>query len=57
MRLLEPRHLEEDYPITTFFETKDSQGFCKRTNNILEFEGRFLRGRVRSNDLKFSTVV
>ena len=29
--------------------TKDSQVFfCKRTNNILEFEGCFLRGQVSS---------
>jgi len=27
-------HLEEDYPITTFFEHKTLKFFCKRTNNI-----------------------
>ena len=49
MRLLEPGHLEEDYPITTVFEKKDFQVFCKRTNNINEFEGCFLRGQLSSN--------
>ena len=35
VRLLEPEHLEEDYPITIFLKTKDSQDvFCKWTNKI-----------------------
>ena len=49
MRLLEPGHLEEDYPITTVFEKKIFKFFCKRTNNINEFEGCFLRGQLSSN--------
>ena len=45
-------YLEEDYPITTFFENKILDFFCKRTNNIHKyFEGCCLRGRVRSNGL------
>ena len=40
-------HLEEDYPITTVFENnRFSSFFCKRTNNIQENEGCFLRGQV-----------
>ena len=35
VRLLEPGHLGEDYPITTFFENKIfSSFFCKQTNNL-----------------------
>ena len=40
-------HLEEDYPIITVFENnRFSSFFCKRTNNIQENEGCFLRGQV-----------
>ena len=35
-----------------FLKTKDSKAFCKRTNNIHEFEGCFLRGQVSSNGFK-----
>ena len=50
VQLLEPGHLEEDYPITTVFEKKKIfKFFWKRTNNINEFEGCFLRGQLRSN--------
>ena len=35
-----------------FLKTKGSKVFCKRTNNIHEFEGCFLRGQVRSNAFK-----
>ena len=31
VQLLELGHFEEDYPITTFLKTKDSQVFCKWT--------------------------
>ena len=35
VRLLEPRHLAEDYPITTFFENKRfSSVYWKWTNKI-----------------------
>ena len=43
VRLLEPGHLEEDYPITTVFENKRFSTF---------FEGCFLRGQVSSNGFK-----
>ena len=58
MRTLKPGHLEEDCPITTFSEKKDSQlsfffffayGPC---NNIHQFEGCFLRGQVSPNGFK-----
>ena len=53
LQLLEPGHLEGDYPITTFFKKQDIVKFvCKRTNNIHEFEGCFLRGQISSNGLK-----
>ena len=54
VQLLEQGHLEEVYLITTvFWKQKDSQFFfCKRTNNIHEFEGCFLRCQVSSNGLK-----
>ena len=46
-------HLEEDYPITTVFENnRFSSFFCKRTNNIQEKEGCFLRGQVGSDGFK-----
>ena len=33
VRLLEPGHLDEEYPITTLFESKGfSSFFCKQTN-------------------------
>ena len=35
-----------------FLKPKDSQVFCKWINNIHEFEGCFLRGRVGSNGFK-----
>ena len=55
MRLLEPGHLDEDYPIKTVFENKRfSSIFCKRTNNIHELEGCFLRGQLISNGFKVS---
>ena len=45
-------YLEEDYPITTFFDNKILDFFCKRTNNIHKyFEGCCVRGQVRSNGL------
>ena len=45
-------YLEEDYPITTFFENKILDFFCERTNNIHKyFEGCCVRGQVRSNGL------
>ena len=56
VRLLEPGHLEEDHPVTRFMKTKDSQVFCKRTNNFHKFKGCFLRGQVSSNGFKFSTL-
>jgi len=43
VRLLEPGHLEEDYPITTVFENKRFSTF---------FESCFLRGQVSSNGFK-----
>ena len=43
VRLLEPGHLEEDYPITTVFENKRFSTF---------FEGCFLRCQVSSNGFK-----
>ena len=53
MRLLEPGHLDEDYPIKTVFESKRfSSIFCKRTNNIHELEGCFLTGQLISNGFK-----
>ena len=58
MRLLESGHVEEDYLITSFFKTKDAQTSFfyqkkkKRTNNVHEFEGRFLRGQVSLNTFK-----
>ena len=53
VRPLEQGQLEEDYPITTVFENEGfSSFFGKRTNNIHEFEGRFLRGQVSSNSVK-----
>ena len=36
-------------PITTFSEKKDSQLFCKRTNNNHKFKDCFLRGQVSLN--------
>ena len=45
-------YLEEDYPITTFFENKILDFFCERTNNIHKyFEGCCVRGQVRWNGL------
>ena len=45
-------YLEEDYPITTFFENKILDFICKRTNNIHKyFEGCCVRGQVHSNGL------
>jgi len=52
VQLLELGHFEEDYPITPFLKTKDSQVFCKWTNNIPEFENCFLRGQVSSHGFK-----
>ena len=53
VQLLEQGHLEEVYLITTvFWKQKILQFFFgKRTNNIHEFEGSFLRGQVISNGL------
>ena len=53
VRLPEPEHLEKEFVQSQrFLKTRDSQVFCKRTNNIHEFEGCFLRGQVRSNAFK-----
>ena len=54
VRLPEPGHLEKDFVQSQrFLKTTDSHFFfCKRTNNIHEFEGCFLRGQVRSNAFK-----
>ena len=49
VRLLEPGHLEEDYPITMFFANKR----FSRTNDIHKFDGCFLRSQVSSNGFKF----
>ena len=50
-------HLEEDYPITTFYEHRRFWSFfCQWTNGIHKFEGCFLRGQVCSNDFKGVTV-
>ena len=43
VRLLEPGHLEEDYPITTVFENKRFSTF---------WGGCFLRGQVSLNGFK-----
>ena len=35
VQIIKPGHLDEDYPITTFFEHKRfSSSFCKRANKI-----------------------
>ena len=49
MQLLEPGHLEKDYQIQGFLETKDFF-FGKRTNNINKFKGYFLSGQVMSSN-------
>ena len=38
-----------------FLKTKDSQLFCKHTNNIIKFEGCFLRGHISLNSFKVSS--
>ena len=52
MRLLEPGHLEEHYPIKFFKNKRLSFFFCKRNNNIHEFKSCFLRGQINSNDFE-----
>ena len=49
VRTLKQVNLEKDCPITTFSEKKDSQLFCKRTNNNHKFKDWFLRGQVSLN--------
>ena len=49
VRTLKQVNLEKDCPITTFSEKKDSQLFCKRTNNNHKFKDCFLRGQVSLN--------
>ena len=39
-----------------FWKQKNPKLFCKWTNNIHKFEGRFLKGQVSSNGLKFTSV-
>ena len=49
VRTLKQVNWEKDCPITTFSEKKDSQLFCKRTNNNHKFKDCFLRGQVSLN--------
>ena len=46
VRLLKPGHVEEDYPITMFFENKGFSIFLQTDHDIYKFEGCFLNGKV-----------